>query len=58
MAESIKGSNSSLYIKEEVPGVVNSADTMNHLSVQNLCGRIVTGKQRQCWVAMNGQDNR
>lgn len=38
MAESIKGSSSSLYIKEEVPSVTNSADTMNHLSVQNLWG--------------------
>lgn len=38
MSESIKGSSSSLYIKDEVPNVTNSADTMNHLSVQNLWG--------------------
>lgn len=38
MSESIKGSKSSLYIKEEVPGVTNSGDTIEHMSVQNLWG--------------------
>lgn len=36
MAETINGSKSSNYIKEEIPGVENSSDSLTHLSVQNL----------------------
>lgn len=36
MAEVIQGSKSSLYIKDPVPGIENSADTFTHQSIQNL----------------------
>lgn len=36
MSEVIQGSKSSLYIKEQIPGILDSADSFTHQSVQNL----------------------
>jgi hypothetical protein len=36
MSESIKGSKSSNYIQEPIPGISESSDQMTHVSVQNL----------------------
>lgn len=36
MSETIQGSKSSLYTKEYIPGVSDSADSFSHVSVQNL----------------------
>jgi hypothetical protein len=36
MSETINGSKSSNYIKEPVPGISNSSDSLTHQSVQNL----------------------
>jgi hypothetical protein len=38
MAEVIQGSKSSLYIKEQIPGIEDSSDSFTHASVQNLWG--------------------
>lgn len=36
MSETIQGSKSSNYIKDQVPGIDNSSDSLTHQSVQNL----------------------